>query len=650
MTRGATIGAKSDENRAPTSRLCRGGRPPQAAAAAPEPQEATTAAVTDGVALETTSADGGTVISRGFAKAMDVFEDSLRVAAEAELGSTGAGSKQLQRTKKESSGAAAAAAATRTNSASGSQQSGETTTSNTTNPLYRPVARGLGLRGRQKQPAFRGEGSVNGVGRRGGSLSSLTVCARRPLLGVIAKCGPRLSSSMVVAPEGREGGRRSETGAASDEDVSGSGNTVGSGVPEGKEQQTRFNNHHHRAAGGGVEVQVWNYRTKRLFVRHRFGGGDAWDGDGGNGDNLVGSVIAAGGDDQRVGGGGVDADAEGGEGTGGGEGEGDATSPVAVSLHPSGDSIAVAFPHFVNVFYVVGSGGEAIDDQDGGDGVADMAISSKDTLSMSLQQAGVAETLAASDMAPLATLRSDQREFLTKGIFSVSGEQEQVLNCDPVSAVHYSPGGHLLAVVTGKVSKTHNNRLPLWQEPIKIELGGRTSDAAYRRASGGGHSACLIYSGSPYSCMEGGWKCVSSDGSLLFFFDKWVGRKSRLSIPGRHAHRGVSNEKRNHPSVAPRAPLTTIPLAALVPSPRPPPTTFPPLLVPLRFPLKFFFPSQVVQVLGVHSGTAGGRLGRVQTLSGHASDVSSFCWGADDRRCWTTADGYIFEWEVYTHG
>lgn len=55
---------------------------------------------------------------------------------------------------------------------------------------------------------------------------------------------------------------------------------------------------------------------------------------------------------------------------------------------------------------------------------------------------------------------------------------------------------------------------------------------------------------------------------------------------------------------------------------------------------------QVVQVLGVHSGTAGGRLGRVQTLSGHASDVSAFCWGADNRRCWTAADGYIFEWEV----
>lgn len=53
-----------------------------------------------------------------------------------------------------------------------------------------------------------------------------------------------------------------------------------------------------------------------------------------------------------------------------------------------------------------------------------------------------------------------------------------------------------------------------------------------------------------------------------------------------------------------------------------------------------------MQVLGVHSGTAGGRLGRVQTLSGHASDVSAFCWGADNRRCWTAADGYIFAWEV----
>lgn len=86
---------------------------------------------------------------------------------------------------------------------------------------------------------------------------------------------------------------------------------------------------------------------------------------------------------------------------------------------------------------------------------------------------------------------------------------------------------------------------------------------------------------------------------------------------------------------------TCLPLPPLVPPhlehPAPqsnPPSTFSDL------------PTQVVQILGVHSSTAGGRLGRVQTLSGHASDVSSFCWGEDDRRCWTAADGYLFEWEV----
>lgn len=48
----------------------------------------------------------------------------------------------------------------------------------------------------------------------------------------------------------------------------------------------------------------------------------------------------------------------------------------------------------------------------------------------------------------------------------------------------------------------------------------------------------------------------------------------------------------------------------------------------------------------MHSGAAGGHLGRVQTLAGHAADVSCFHWGADDRRCWTAADGYLFEWDV----
>ncbi|CAM9414220.1 unnamed protein product, partial [Ectocarpus sp. 12 AP-2014] len=117
---------------------------------------------------------------------------------------------------------------------------------------------------------------------------------------------------------------------------------------------------------GSPEIQIWNYRTKRLLVRHRFGGDCSSGSSDAQAGELLGSVVVAGGDDQG-GSDGTDA---------GGVREEGATCPVSISLHPSGDSIAVAFPHCVNVFYIVGSGGEAIGDQDnapggGGGGATD---------------------------------------------------------------------------------------------------------------------------------------------------------------------------------------------------------------------------------------------------------------------------------------
>ncbi|CAM9932995.1 unnamed protein product, partial [Ectocarpus fasciculatus] len=465
--------ATDEKKRTPVPRLCRGGGHASASAA--------------GVAVETSSGSaadgGGEAVSRGFAKAMDAFEDSLRAAADAELASTGSGSRQQVGNHKGSASLSAGPS-----SASASR---ETPGKVKGNPQYRPVARALGVRGMKG-----GEGG-------GGSLSCLAVCARKPLLAAIARGGGGISARAgehlnLGDDESSDVGDESRSATADSK--------ADSGMPRKKRQRQQQQQQQQQPAigasaggvAGGSEIQIWNYRTKRLLVRHRFGG-DASSGNGGaQAGELLGSVVVAGGDDQ---GGGDGEDA-------GGVHEEGATCPVSISLHPSGDSIAVAFPHCVNVFYIVGSGGEAIGDQDnggggGGGGVTD-PVTSKEPLSMSLQQLGVADAVAAVEMAPLATLRSDQREILTKGMFSVPGEQEPIINCEPVSAVHYSPGGHLIAVVTGKV----------------------------------------------------------------------------------------------------------------------------------------------VQVLGVHSGTAGGRLGRVQTLSGHVSDVSAFCWGADNRRCWTAADGYIFEWEA----
>eukprot|EP00752_Nemacystus_decipiens_P007835 g7000.t1 len=476
---GAYTAGEGEDKRTPAPRLCRG-HPLKATP--PDMQGAGGAtkgpAAAGEVALETSSLDGEGVVSRGFARAMDAFEDSLRIAADAELGSAGAEavSKPHRQKHAKKGDAVTVAAAKSTGSASESSKSGASTKAK---PLYRRVALGLGVWDTRPSEFPDGEG-VKRSTRRRGSLSCLTVCARKPLLAAIARGGAGMPSAFGFCNDDK-----SDSESTIDNDAS-----LGETQREQKQRPATG-----RSSGEGVEIQVWNYRTKRVLVRHRFGrDSSSAGGGGGRGDELVGSVIDAGGNDQETGADGV-----------GGDDDGDVTCPVALSLHPSGDSIAVAFPNYVNVFYIVGGGDDVVGNQSscGSEDVADVGVS-KDTLSMSLKQFGVAEELAAKEMAPLATLRSDQREFLTKGMFSVPGEQEPIINCDPVSAVHYSPGGHLLAVVTGKV----------------------------------------------------------------------------------------------------------------------------------------------VQILGVHSCTAGGRLGRVQTLSGHASDVSSFCWGADDRRCWTAADGYLFEWEV----
>lgn len=410
-----------------------------------------------GVTLETNSSDGERVVSRGFARAMDAFEDSLRIAADAELGSAGTGAAsrpQQQQQQAARGGGAAAATVKSTSSASGSSKSGATAKAKS---LYRPVARGLGVRERQP-PAWHGEAGMERGTRRRGSLSCLSVCARKPLLAAIARGGAGLSS----------------VGGVGDEEKSGSDGTAEN--DESPRERQRRQRQRHPATGrpttAGVEIQIWNYRTKRALVRHRFGsdlpslgGGGGGDGGGGGSIELLGSVIDGGG---TGGGGGGGMGADGGDGGAGGGDGGDVTCPVALSLHPSGDSIAVAFPDYVNVFYIVGGGGETAGGRrgSGGEGVAD-AAASKDSLSMSLKQFGVAEEMAAAETTPLATLRSDQREFLTKGMFSVSGEQEPVINCDPVSAVHYSPGGHLLAVVTGKVNQREHAAVPREQQIYK---------------------------------------------------------------------------------------------------------------------------------------------------------------------------------------
>ncbi|CAM9442887.1 unnamed protein product, partial [Choristocarpus tenellus] len=257
-----------------------------------------------------------------------------------------------------------------------------------------------------------------------------------------------------------------------------------------------------------AQLCVWNYQSKRLMVRHWFNDG-------------VG-VRKRGNDGGKVGQ--PDSDAEcsvkdrdgkgsGDHGTGSAKIDGeDSVRPVAVSLHPSGDSVAVAFHDFVGFYYIVGIGvklgveGETGTAKFGKEEVDldSLGNPSKDEGFHSMDM-GSNEGEGAGDVGiPTDTLHCDQ-EFHIKGMFGVPGHKETFINYDPVSALHFSNGGHLLAVITGKA----------------------------------------------------------------------------------------------------------------------------------------------VQILGMYAGGfSGGRLGRVQTLTGHVADVNAFYWSQDDRRCWTAAEEYLIEWEV----
>lgn len=365
------------------------------------------ATVATGDVLEAKPDDGEAIV-RGFAKAMDSFEDTLQVGADAEQYSA-PGSRQ----------------------AKGGGQNADTSASpepGTTSTLYRPVARGLGL----------GKQAARGSNEARVSLTGLALCARKPLIAAIARSVPR---AQALPPRGGDRRKSVRDNRCSD---------------HGDEEdmaQSGMRRQHQRSVGAAkmVEVQVWNYRTKRALVKHRFGEGSE-----GSGKEVTKDVATGGGS-----GGGAEA-----EGKGGGE---DAAIPVAISLHPSGNSIAVGFPHYVSVFFIVGGGGDTGGEDGGGSSVqADVTASTK-TLSVSSEFPEAARAVAAADVTPLATLRSDQQEFMTKGMFSVAGDQDSVINYDPVSAVHFSPGGHLLAVITGKVS-TDDGRQPCLSHKGCIEV------------------------------------------------------------------------------------------------------------------------------------------------------------------------------------
>lgn len=365
---------------------------------------------------------------------MDAFEVSLiKEAAEAEVSySSGSGSRQVK------GGVASAATVAAVASA------GPETLETASGTLYRPVVRGLGVP----------EKLMHGEGARG-SLTCLTLCARKPLMAGIARKGKRQQVDFSRRGGSDDGGGGGGVGASMNGEVAVHAGDGGgySGSDDSSEGARGDVERPRRERTGvvlgttGVEIQVWNYRTKRPLVRHRFGDCSSGSDDGGGGDDVAGEVGAPGG--------GVEAD-EGGDG--GGE-RGDAAIPVAISLHPSGDFIAVAFPHYVNVFYIVGRGCDAlgkghgggcgVTGGSGGGGRTNM-LSSTDA-SVPPLTLGAALSVDAAESDPLAVLRSDQREFMTKGMFSVAGEQDPVINSDPVSALNYSPGGHLLAVVTGKV-------------------------------------------------------------------------------------------------------------------------------------------------------------------------------------------------------
>ena len=339
----------------------------------------------------------GEAIVRGFANAMDSFEDSLKATADAEPRSLIEGIPKLPAEKDSSAFTFSAA------SSSGEQ-------SRTPSSLYKPMVRGLriGERGSKWRPS---------------SWSCLSLCARKPLIAGIARG--------IYVPTGFSTSHPDYLQSSSDEDK-GSAHVGGEVEPS---NHAGWNLQGFAAASVGVEIQIWNYRTKRMLLKHGFVGSSPSSGsyeDIGGGARGVSAVAA----DK---GGQILAFQGGNEGA----------LPIAISLHPSGDYLAVAFRHFINIFYIVGGDGET---EDGETSEIDVGESATDTRWASWSSVAVAHAVAAAESAPPATLRSDQRDFLTKGMFSVAGEEDPVVNYDPVSAVHFSNGGQLLAVVTGKVS------------------------------------------------------------------------------------------------------------------------------------------------------------------------------------------------------
>lgn len=333
----------------------------------------------------------GEAIVRGFSRAMDSFQDSLRTKghhADASLGSS-----KTDRIASEASSEISASISSKDIRFEGGF-------------LYRPVVRGLGVNASGH--------SLHGENRRW-AMTSLSVSARKPLLAGIVK-----------AMTGSEDSHHDKEGTVCDEDGSNNGST-------GMAVDVRGSTTLRSLPSISSEVQVWNYRTKRLLVRHRFEQGPA------SREDLGG--LAGGGESEVCIGGG---------GTGGPGGEGHSLEPVAISLHPTGDEVAVAFPHYLNIFYVVGAGGSDEDvPLDHSDASSSCSLSSGPSISPS--RVTLDTNSSTTRASPLAALRSDQREFLTKGIFSVPGEEGAIVNYDPVSAIEYAPGGHLLAVVTGKV-------------------------------------------------------------------------------------------------------------------------------------------------------------------------------------------------------
>lgn len=392
------------------------------------------------IAQKSPGSDGEDVV-RGFAKAMDTFEDALRVAADGFGKGDGSQSVRHGETSASVSGRSRGFGAL--GSGSGTM-------------LYRPVVHALCL---SNQSGHRSSEKLKA------SCSCLTLCATKPLIAAIAKVG-----------WGDGGGNREEDcrqSLAYHDSArvwSGEAERIGELTTtegQGRQRPRRDGDVTTDAdkSGGcirGVEVQVWNYRTKQLLVKYPFDTKPSIVDTGATGGPATPSI-------HRGGSGGGGGDCAGGPTNddtlaGGSTVGGNPSIPVDISLHPSGHSIAIAFSHNVNIFYIVGSDG-VLNATDCGERVPDaMTSSCSSTSTVDLRSApeesssisvSSARTVSAAahteDESPVATLRSDHREFVTRGMFSVAGEKEPVVNDDPVSSVEYSPGGHLLAVITGKV-------------------------------------------------------------------------------------------------------------------------------------------------------------------------------------------------------